>query len=235
MIYALPSAERARLTHAIRAALAVPFIAGVEGYIWEAIFHYVKGFPLPDPHAVLRKKLLFDAVNAQGGIGWSLKAVQKNPKVGAMFEVVIQRADVLKKRVALGFPKLTLDASPQIIGAAVLKHWQGKIALDAHAQQVRHARIALLLKSRDHRQYALLEQDLAQYAKNELVWSWTDQTRTGLQASHKETREVVYRWYPNQKQLFEVFTLDPESFRFEVDSTRLDASAFVEMISGLSK
>jgi len=96
VIYSLSSKERARLTQAIRAALAVPFIAGVEGYVWEAVFHYVKGLPLPDPHADLRRKLLFDAVSKKGGIGWSLKAVQKTPTVGATFEVVIQRADVRK-------------------------------------------------------------------------------------------------------------------------------------------
>ncbi len=103
MIYTLSSKERARLTQAIRAALAVPFVAGVEGYVWEAVFHYVKDLPLPDPHSDLRKKSLFDAVSANDGIGWSLKAVQKTPTVGSTFEVVIQRADVMKKRAVLGF------------------------------------------------------------------------------------------------------------------------------------
>lgn len=106
MIYPVPSGEKARLTQAIRAALAVPFIAGIEGYVWEAIFHYVKGLPLPDPRADLRKKLLFDAVSPSDGIGWSLKAVQKTPTIGSTFEVVIQRADVMKKRAALGFPNI---------------------------------------------------------------------------------------------------------------------------------
>lgn len=193
MIYALSSEERARLTQAIRAALAVPFIAGVEGYVWEAVFHYVKKLTLPDPHADLRKKLLFDAVNPKDGIGWSLKAVQKKPAVGATFEVVIQRADVLKKRAALGFPNLTLASSPQTIGAAVLKHWQDKIAADSQAQQVRRPRVAILLKSRDHRRYALLEQDVVRYSKSTLAWSWTDKDHNGLQAKRKDTDAMVYR------------------------------------------
>jgi hypothetical protein len=174
VIYTLSSEEQARLTQAIRAALAVPFIAGVEGYVWETVFHYVKELPLPDPHADLRKKLLFDAVSANDGIGWSLKAVQKTPTVGSLFEVVIQRADVMKKRATLGFPKLTLDSSPRTIGTAVLKHWQNKIRADSQSQQVTRPRIAILLKSRNHRHYALLEQDLAQYSNAELSWSWTD-------------------------------------------------------------
>ncbi|MBI3740021.1 MAG: hypothetical protein HY258_13320, partial [Chloroflexi bacterium] len=129
-----------------------------------------------------------------------LKAVQKTPKTGTTVEVVIQRADVIKKRTALGFPTLSLTSSPSTIGAAVLKHWQDKIATDSQAQQVNRPRIALLLKSRNHRQYALLEQDLVQHTQDDLVWSWTDKEHNGLQAKHKGTNAVVYRWYPNQKQ-----------------------------------
>jgi len=233
--YSLSSKERARLTQAIRAALAVPFIAGVEGYVWEAVFHYVKGLPLPDPHADLRRKLLFDAVSKKGGIGWSLKAVQKTPTVGATFEVVIQRADVMKKRAALGFPTLTLESSPQTIGAAVLKHWQDKILADCQSQKVAYPRVAILLKSRDHRRYALLEQDIARYSKSALAWSWTDKSHNGLQAKRKDPGTIVYRWYPNQKQLFEVFTLAQKGFRFEVDSTRIDPTQFVKLVSSFTQ
>jgi hypothetical protein len=235
VIFSLSSEERTRLTQAIHAALAVPFIAGVEGYVWEAVFHYVKRLPLPDPHSDLRKKLLFDAVSANDGIGWSLKAVQKTPTVGSTFEVVIQRADVMKKRAALGFPKLTLASSPQTIGAAVLKHWQDKIHADSQSQKVTQPRIAILLKSRNHRQYALLEQDIAQYSNDELSWSWTDKQHNGLQAKRKGTNSVVYRWYPNQKQFFEVFTLAEDSFRFEVTSTRVDPAQFVDLLTRLSQ
>jgi hypothetical protein len=235
VIYALSSEERARLTQVIRAALAVPFIAGVEGFVWEAVFHHVKGLPMPDPHADLRKKLLFDAVDDKTGIGWSLKAVQKTPTAGATFEVVIQRADVMKKRAALGFPKLTLDSSPRTIGAAVLKHWQDKIRADSQSQKVTHPCIAILLKSRNHRQYALLEQDIARYRNDELSWSWTDKQHNGLQAKRKGTNVVVYRWYPNQKQLFEVFTLAEKSFHFEVASTRVDPVRFVDLLARSSR
>lgn len=233
MIYALSSEERARLTPAIRAALAVPFIAGVEGYVWKAVFHYVKDLPLPDPHADLRKKLLFDAVDDKTGVGWSLKAVQKTPTVGSTFEAVIQRADVMKKREALGFPKLSLDSSPRMIGAAVLKHWQDKIRADSQSQKVARPRIVILLKSRNHRQYALLEQDIALCSASELSWAWTDKQHNGLPAKRKGINSVVYRWYPNQKQLFEVFTLAEKSFRFEVVSTRVDPARFVDWLAPL--
>lgn len=235
MIYALSSDEQARLRQAVRAALGVPFIAGVEGYVWEAIFHHVKGLTLPDPHISLRKKLLFDAVDDKTGVGWSLKAVQKTPTVGSTFEVVIQRADVMKKHAALGFPKLTPDSPPQTIGAAVLKHWQDKIHADSQSQKVTRPRIAILLKSRDHQQCALLEQDIAQYSAREISWSWTDKHHNGLQAKRKDTASVVYRWYPNQKQLFEVFTLAEKSFRFKVTSTRVDPAQFVDLLARLSQ
>ncbi|MCI0477102.1 MAG: hypothetical protein L0Y55_12705, partial [Anaerolineales bacterium] len=183
----------------------------------------------------LRKKLLFDAVSANDGIGWSLKAVQKTPIVGSTFEVVIQRADVMKKRVALGFPKLSLDSPTRTIGAAVLKHWQDKMRADSRFQKVTRPRIAILLKSRNHQQYALLEQDIARYSNDELSWSWTDKQHNGLQAKHSGTNSVVYRWYPNQKQLFEVFTLAEKSFRFEVASARVDPAQFVDLLTRLSQ
>lgn len=230
MIYSLSAKERTRLMQGVRTALAIPFIAGVEDYVWEAAFHYVKELPLPDPHADLRRKLLFDAVDKRTGIGWSLKSHQGIPSIGANFEVVIQRADILDKRVELGFPNLTLDSEPREIGAAVLAHWKSKIRSDSNTQGVASPRIAILLKSSNHRRYALLEQDLAQYSKRELIWSWTDGKRKGLQAKHKRTGRVVYRWYRNQKQLFEAFTLAAESFHFEVDSSRMEIAEFVELL-----
>jgi hypothetical protein len=235
MTYALSVAERTRLLQAVRAALTVPLIAGVEGYVREAIFHYIKGLPLPDPHSNIRKKLLFDAVDEATGIGWSLKAVQKTPQVGANIEVVIQRADVLKKRIVLGFPKLTLKSDPQTLGAAVLTHWQNKVAVDCQIQAVSQPHVAVLVKSRDHRHYALIEQRIAWYERGDLLWSWTDAQHKGLQAKHQTTGTIIYRWYPNQKQFFEVFTLSADCFLFDVDSTRLDPVEFIKLLAGVAK
>jgi len=167
VLYKLSDIERDRLQQAVSAALSVPFIAGVEGYVWESIFHHVKGLPLPDPHTSKRKKSLFDAVDTQTRIGWSLKAVQHSPTVNSTFEAVIQRADVTedKKRVELGFPKLTLDSKPNQIGRAILEHWNRKIQSDMLAQGVDKPRVAILLKSKDHRRYAFLERNYSGIAK----------------------------------------------------------------------
>jgi hypothetical protein len=235
MIYSLSATERTRLLQAIRAALSVPFIAGVEGYVWEAIFHYVKGLPLTDPHSNIRKKLLFDAVDDATGIGWSLKAVQKPLTIGSNFEVVIQRADVLKKREELGFPKLTLKSEAQLLGTAVLAHWQRKMTADLQTQDVSQPRVSILLKSRNHRHYAFIEQDITLHERNDLIWSWTDVAHHGLQAKHKSTGAIVYRWYPNQKQLFEVFNLSTDCFRFDIESTRFSPVEFVNLLVRVAK
>lgn len=229
MIYKLSSAEQERLKQAVSAALSIPFIAGVEGYCWESIFHYVKGLPLSNPHINKRRKLLFDAVDERRRIGWSLKAVQKSPDNDSSFEVVIQRADVIKKRKELGFPNLDLDSSPNELGRAVLTHWNNKINSDLETQKVNKPRIAILLKSRNHQRYALLEQDLRRYDSNDLVWSWTDKKHNGLQARHNNA--TAFRWYPNQKQLFEVFTLSSNCYRFEINSDPFHPDDLIQMLA----
>jgi hypothetical protein len=219
--------EQQRLELGVAAALQVPFIAGVEGYVFESLFHFVKGLPLPNPHATRRSKTLFDCVDATNRIGWSLKSVQKNPSARA-FELVIQRADVLKKRTLLELPDLHVNSLPELLGAAVLRHWNMKIEADMARQGVREARIAVLLKSTNHTRYAYLEQSLVRYTPEDLLWTWTDASQTGLQARRVADNSIVFRWYPNQKQLFENFNLPPEAFRFAVHPMREGVEAFLE-------
>ena len=219
--------ERERLQNSIAAALSVPFIAGVEGYVFEALFHFVKGLPLPNPHAAKRSKTLFDCVDASARIGWSLKSVQKNPATTS-FELVIQRADIIKKRIQLELPDLSLESTPEHLGLGILRHWNQKITADMERQGVRSARVAVLLKSNNHRLYVFLEQELRLYTAEELLWSWTDEKHTDLQARHTTNGQIVFRWYPNQKQLFENFNLPPLAFRFEVQPARLNVQDFLE-------
>jgi hypothetical protein len=105
--------EIGRLRNAIVATIASPVIGSIEDYTWEAIFHYVKDIPLSDP-ALGRSKLLYDAVDIRTKSGWSLKSLQlNNIKPGNTYFFVIQRADVIKKAVQLGFPSLAEGSSPQ--------------------------------------------------------------------------------------------------------------------------
>src|SRR5207253_10489353 len=140
------------------------------------------------------------------------------------FELVIQRADVIKKRRELGFPQLDLDDPPATIGAAVLEHWRRKVEEDKRAQGVSDARVAILLKAKDRKQYAYSEWDLHVYARGEVTWSWTDSEKQGLQAKLTGANDVVLRWYPNQKQLFECFALDDKSYFFQIEPRRGDAA-----------
>ncbi len=227
MIHIPSLTEQQRLERTVSALLQIPFIAGVEGYVFESLFHFIKGLPLSNPHAVRRSKTLFDCVDATERIGWSLKAVQKNPSARG-FELVVQRADVLKKKTLLGLPDLHATSEPAQLGLAVLRHWNMKIEADMLRQGVREARIAVLLKSVNHRKYAYLEQTLQRYTPDELIWTWTDATQTGLQARDVLNNAIVFRWYPNQKQLFESFILPPDAFRFEVNPVREGVEAFLD-------
>ncbi|ACC80221.1 hypothetical protein [Nostoc punctiforme] len=129
----LTDSEIERLRQAIIATIASPVIGSIEDYTWEAIFHYVKDIPLSDP-ALERSKLLYDAVDLVTKTGWSLKSLQLNSfNFGSSFLFVIQRADIIKKSIQLGFPGLTEQSSPNELGAAIIQHWNEKIILSQAA------------------------------------------------------------------------------------------------------
>jgi hypothetical protein len=124
----LTESEIERLRQAVVATIASPIIGSIEDYTWEAIFHYVKDIPLSDP-ALGRSKLLYDAVNVATATGWSLKSLQLNRFTAVnTFLFVIQRADIVKKAIQLGFPSLTEQSSPNELGAAII-HGMKKLYL----------------------------------------------------------------------------------------------------------
>src|ERR1041385_2781611 len=81
--------ESQRLSQALTAVWAIPFVEDVNGPLWETIFHYTKGLPIPDRLVPVVKTLksgkpsrarqykgtkrLFDAVDDKSQTGWSLK------------------------------------------------------------------------------------------------------------------------------------------------------------------
>jgi hypothetical protein len=132
--------------------------SAIEGFVWEAIFHYVKGIELSDSLSSGRTKLLFDAVAADGR-GWSLKTILKNNITpGTSFEFVIQRADIFTKSHQLGFPEgLTQNSLPGDLGTAIIRHWNQKFQNDCRKQNVRDPRLAILLKNKTRQNLSYLE------------------------------------------------------------------------------
>lgn len=230
MTYGLTPGEREKLGRAILAALSIPFIDDIEDYIWEAVFSYVKDVVVPDPLTHIRSKKLFDVVDKGSRKGWSAKALQWSLGTEVEFELVIQRADVLKKRKELGFPELRVDSDPGELGAAVVKHWNEKVVADSVEQGVDDRRVAVLLKSRDRRTYAYYEADIETYDAGQLDWAWTSAERNGLQGRRRDDGFLVYRWYPNQKQLFERFKLPAETYQFNLNPRRLEISELIESV-----
>jgi hypothetical protein len=173
---------------------------------------------------------LFDLVDPAKKIGWSAKALQLRISPGVEFELVIQRADIFKKAEALGFPPLSTASPPSQLGAALLKHWDDwKVARDMLAQGVSDPRVCILLKSIDRKRFAYYEDTLERHTADEIQWSWTDSSKTGLQGSREGF--VKYRWYPNQKQFFERFVLPKDAEIISLSPQRLPLSDVVELLT----
>lgn len=228
--YKLTEFQEQRLRNGLSAALSIPFIDSIEDFIWESIFCYTKEIQFADPLMGIRSKKLFDVVDVNKQIGWSAKALQWNMKVGGEFELVIQRADVFKKRIALGFHDLTINSAPNIIGAALLKHWQNKVNDDAQAQTVIDKRVCILIKSNTNRKFAYFEEEIATYKPSDIIWRWTDDTKTGLQGIREMDNFCVYRWYPNQKQFFERFKFEEGNYIVEIEPKRLGLNEIIDLL-----
>jgi hypothetical protein len=225
--------EIQRLRQAIIATIASPVIGSIEDYSWEAIFHYVKNIPLLDP-ALGRSKLLYDAVDIRSSTGWSLKSLQlKNLTPGNTFFFVIQRADIIKKRVELGFPNLTEKSSPNELGTAIIQHWNEKIISSQTTQGIINSYEGILLKTITGNEYIYSEFPLEPLDQNSFIWNWTIDKKTGkigagLQGSIGDKIELI--WYKNQKQLFRARTIPDDAVYLRVDRIRLTPKSYVKTI-----
>jgi len=230
MQYVLKKTELAKLISGIRTAIAVPFIDDVEDYVVEAILEYAKSIVGPDPYFNIRSKKLYDVVDSKKKIGWSVKSLQWQFYDECEFELVVQRADVFKKAHELGFGRLDLDSDPNDIGKALLKHWKLKVEGDAKAQGVVSKRVMILLKKNDRKHYAVFEEDIKILAPRAVQWTWTNDSRNGLQGIRKSDGVCVYRWYPSQKQFFERFRLSSDTQKFTIEPVRLEKDQVVEIL-----
>ncbi len=227
--------EQQKLINGIRAAYAIPFIDDVTSFIWEAIFSYVKGIPIVDPLSNTRSKKLYDVVDHHNHIGWSAKALQKGGSLRTPFEfeLVIQRADIFKKAHELGFPPLTEETNPQILGNALLEHWRRKVDNDAIQQTVASKRVCILIKSNNRTEYIYYEDAIKQYHSDEIRWSWTNRSKAGLQGARIRDDFVVYRWYKGQKQFFERFQVPQNTNVINLQPVRLPLDETVEYLRNL--
>lgn len=232
MYYSLSDEEQRRLQTVIAVCFAVPFVDDVENFIWEAAFHYVKALPIPNPLIQGRTKRLFDAVDDGSGIGWSLKALQRaNLATGAQFELVIQRADVFKKAEALGFDTLTVQSPEQDLGRALIRHWNRKTIADSTYQGVADPRVGILVKNRARTQFVFVEASYPPFDEGAFEWRWTNPQREGLQGFLEGRLKL--RWYPNQKQLFEVFDVPAQATRVSLVPARVDPDDFIDAVMAL--
>lgn len=221
--------ERKRLAEGITVAYSIPFIDDIEDFIWEAIFAHVREIPLVDPLTETREKKLFDLVDKKRRIGWSAKALQTNVQPGGEFELVIQRADIFKKASSLGFPPLSVNSPPALLGEALMKHWlDEKIKKDMLAQGVDDPRVCILLKSVDRTRFTFVEQPLEILSAKELDWRWTDKNKTGLQGWKGD--QLKFRWYHGQTQFFERFRVPLDTPVITLRPKRLSTAHVISVL-----
>lgn len=172
MQYFLSDQQLLRIERGLKAAIAIPFIDDIEDYIVEAILEYAKEIDGVDPFVHTRSKRLYDVVDRNHKIGYSVKSLKWPFREGVEsgFELVIQRADIFKKASLLGFHNLNINTDPQILGAALLKHWGMKVEEDAVFQDVEDRRIFVLVKSIDNKTFAFFEEDIRLYCPDEITW-----------------------------------------------------------------
>lgn len=231
--HGLTNEEKTRLAAGLRAAFMVPIIDDVEDFVWEAVFHYVKGLELYDPYSVGRNKQLFDVV-AKDGRGWSLKTlVCSSLDAGSKFEFVIQRADIFKKAELLGFDELSRNSDAADLGAALIRHWNAKFMTDAEAQDVTDPRLVVLLKRRDRKRFTYVEKTYHPFDEGQFQWKWTAKKDGGDGAGLQGSLDgrVRLKWYFGQKQLFEVCTVPNEAYTFDLAWTPKTLDEFVELFS----
>lgn len=232
--YTLDEDRIAKLKKAVEAALRIPVIDGVEDYIWEAIFCYVKDIVPVDPLANTRSKKLFDIVDSASGIGWSAKALSTTLQptdTDKSIEIVIQRAHLSAEAASfLTNPDPILSA--KIVGESVLSHWRAKVSRDLVDQNVTNPRVCILVKCKHLKAIRYHEDDLTSSDPSQIMWQWSNDQRRGLQGFDSVSNKLIYRWYPSQKQLFEVFHLSAHSpyIPLSQQDQRIPLREFFELI-----
>ena len=177
----------------------------------------------------IRQKKLFDLVDKNRRIGWSAKALQTNVQRGGDFEVVIQRSDIFKKSADLGFPPLSVESKPALLGKALMTHWlDHKIKKDMATQGVSDARVCILLKSKNRKTYTFVEQPLEQIPASEMEWRWTNKDKSGLQGWYKD--HLKYRWYHGQTQFFEVFKVPEDAPVISLEPRRIPLAKVIDVL-----
>jgi hypothetical protein len=229
--YTLSDVEKECFKSALTAAVSVPFIDSIEDYVVESIWAHVKGIVNPDPFFNIRSKKLYDVVDKPNHIGWSVKSVQWPFTHGCDFELVIQRAAIIRKADGLGFEGLSLESNPQLLGAALLKHWGLKVDGDSTEQAVNDRRIMVLLKTKDKTRYAVFEENIKQYTIDDIHWRWSSTEKKGLQGIRKVDGKCIYRWHPSQTQFFESFQLPVDAYCFILEPRRIGVAQVVDTLN----
>ncbi len=130
----LPSLEYDRLVKLLAVHYAYPLPYPLAGTYFEELFASAVSGERE------KRKLLFDVL--RGRTGWSLKTAQQTKSRGDLFEVVIQRCNILKDQDRT----ITLDSPIEVLGERIVEHFN-KFALNSYAtQDVEDPRAGFLIR-----------------------------------------------------------------------------------------
>ena len=156
------------------------------------------------------RKLLFDVL--RGRTGWSLKTLLHTRAPGNLFEVVIQRCDILKDRA------LSLDSPTDLLGARILAHFNTFAQGSIDAQNIDDPRAGFLIRDRAERDFRFFQERSRLYTPGEVAWRWANTDRKSLIGFVDD--RLVLRWYRSGTQLFGVYRIPLDAHSFQIDWTR---------------
>ena len=168
------------------------------------------------------RKLLFDIL--KDGVGWSLKTLlwtRLQPE--GTFEVVVQRCDILKDR------SLNLNSPVEVLGRAILNHFNNFCRSSAREQTISDPRAAFLVRNRQERDFVFFQQRYRLYQAREVRWQWANEERRSLMGYVGDS--LVLRWYRSGTQLFGVYRIPAEPHHFHIDWRRAGLEETIEFFT----
>lgn len=103
-----------------------------------------------------------------------------------------------------------------------------KFQKDSVTQKIKDPRIAILLKDITRKKFAYVEFAYPPLIEKEYTWQWAKEDGFGLKGIRKG--QVRLKWYYGQKQLFQVYPIPKEAYRFECEWQRASLKNFVEKV-----
>ncbi|MCB0879409.1 MAG: hypothetical protein KDC46_10595 [Thermoleophilia bacterium] len=192
---AFPRGFTTRVGGRLIALFATQSSPSVTGDQWEEIFAHAIGATWKPSNIGLDDIVLSNCC-------WGAKTVKGATAPGA-------RIRLISGRNSPAFSYGTNDVkamAPGDVGRQVLKIWNARV--DSVRARFAHVRVVVLVKSKEHNQFAVFEHETLRFDPDLYRWSWN--RRGNLEGHHGETGEHRFTWQPHGSQ-FTIIERIPEN------------------------